>query len=209
MNAFSRIPILAATAGLVGIFLLLGLIVGLAGALAGTGGGGGGSNSDGSEYSGDCKADRIVYSGQYSESQLSKVFGPPRSEDKLTQVEALGFSFQVNKKIAPCLAAVERERKAKNINYEVESSKGGSGGYRPVDGQIGDRSYHVYGAAVDINPTTNPYCGSSVVGDASYCSHPEMPAALIKVFRNHGFTWGGDWNSVKDYMHFEWHGEKP
>ena len=24
-----------------------------------------------------------------------------------------------------------------------------------------------------------------------------------RIFAEHGFTWGGDWENVKDYMHFE------
>ena len=24
-----------------------------------------------------------------------------------------------------------------------------------------------------------------------------------RLFKEHGFSWGGDWNSVKDYQHFE------
>ena len=24
-----------------------------------------------------------------------------------------------------------------------------------------------------------------------------------KLFKKHGFTWGGDWRSLKDYQHFE------
>ena len=24
-----------------------------------------------------------------------------------------------------------------------------------------------------------------------------------KLFKEHGFTWGGDWNSCKDYQHFQ------
>ena len=25
----------------------------------------------------------------------------------------------------------------------------------------------------------------------------------LQLFSEHGFTWGGSWNSVKDYQHFE------
>jgi hypothetical protein len=36
-----------------------------------------------------------------------------------------------------------------------------------------------------------------------------MPPQYESAFRNHGFFWGGRWNSIKDYMHFEWHGINP
>ena len=28
-----------------------------------------------------------------------------------------------------------------------------------------------------------------------------------KIFTKNGFEWGGDWQGVKDYQHFEWPGE--
>ncbi|WP_336246075.1 MULTISPECIES: M15 family metallopeptidase [Anaerovoracaceae] len=26
---------------------------------------------------------------------------------------------------------------------------------------------------------------------------------IYKLFKKHGFTWGGDWKALKDYQHFE------
>lgn len=162
--------------------------------------------------SGDCKASRIAYTTPYGESQLTQVFGAPGEAgagQKLKDVQIMAGSVQVHEKLAPCLESVEAARKSKNIDYVSSPEKGGIGGYRATDGQIGNDSYHVYGAAIDINPETNPYCnGSSVVGDPAYCDNPEIPMELVKIFRDHGFYWGGDYNSLKDYMHFEWHGEK-
>lgn len=31
-------------------------------------------------------------------------------------------------------------------------------------------------------------------------SHDDV---CFQIFEKHGFTWGGDWNSSKDYQHFE------
>lgn len=75
-------------------------------------------------------------------------------------------------------------------------------------------SYHGYGRAIDINPFYNPYVkGESIVPAGSeayaYDRGPHMPYCLydgdlaVKLFKKHGFTWGGDWHSLKDYMHFE------
>ena len=78
-------------------------------------------------------------------------------------------------------------------------------------------SNHSLGRAVDINPLYNPYVKKTASGtiydpptgeayadrskDFSYkIDHDDL---CYQLFTAHGFTWGGDWNSVKDYQHFE------
>lgn len=204
---------------LIGVFLVAVLILAIMAPVAlglsifsqsGGSGSGDSSSSDSGTFSGDCKANRVAYVPQPHESGLTKLFGKPGPDGagkNLKTVKVLDTSVQVHEKVAPCVEAVEKERIAKGIKYKVTS---GAGGYRYPDGQLGHDSFHEYGAAVDINPRTNPYCGNgTVVGNASFCSHPDMPKELIQIFRRHGFYWGGDFKSVKDYMHFEWHGERP
>lgn len=82
----------------------------------------------------------------------------------------------------------------------------------------GKISNHAYGLAVDINPFFNPYVtchpdGSSAiapVGSEYYADREKQFAYKIdtndlayQLFTEHGFTWGGNWNSCKDYQHFE------
>lgn len=74
-------------------------------------------------------------------------------------------------------------------------------------------SKHALGLAVDINPLENPYVRpnrvkpSGAVGFADRSK--DFPHKIDKddlcyrLFREHGFTWGGAWRSVKDYQHFE------
>jgi len=198
---------------------------------AGTGGGAsGGSTGTCGEVStsnGDCSVSKIVYDAEYSQAQLTQIFGDPGTagshtamDANLISVDFLGHSVQVNKLIAPCLQAVASDWKANNITYKIDSigcyrfdsDNGGS--------NIGLRSYHTYGAACDINPNTNnfysngaprpydPNCpAASGVVDSGSCYN--MPPDVIKIFAAHGFYWGGNFNSVKDYMHFEWHGVVP
>jgi hypothetical protein len=78
-------------------------------------------------------------------------------------------------------------------------------------------SNHAYGLAVDINPLYNPYItgsdGNTVVspkeGSAYADRSLDFPYKIdhedlcYRLFTEHGFTWGGDWNSSKDYQHFE------
>ncbi len=79
-------------------------------------------------------------------------------------------------------------------------------------------SNHAYGRAIDINPFYNPYVytrsdGSLVwqpKGSDKYVDRIVDAACIIRsgdacynIFVKHGFTWGGDWNTKKDYQHFE------
>ena len=79
-------------------------------------------------------------------------------------------------------------------------------------------SKHSYGLAVDINPRYNPYYKLRAGGRANI--KPESSADYLnrdadfpykitkgdlcyRLFKKHGFHWGGDWASGKDYQHFE------
>jgi len=74
-------------------------------------------------------------------------------------------------------------------------------------------SKHGYGVAIDINPVQNPYVRGSTIlppTGAEYLIRAEVhPGMIIKgdvcyqAFVSRGWTWGGDWNSLKDYQHFE------
>ena len=82
----------------------------------------------------------------------------------------------------------------------------------------GKTSKHSYGLAVDINPRYNPYykiraSGKTIVQpeesvdyldrNASFPYKIEKGDLCYRLFRQHGFHWGGQWASGKDYQHFE------
>lgn len=84
--------------------------------------------------------------------------------------------------------------------------------YRLIKGT--DRlSRHALGFAVDINPLYNPYVGKDAVQPAvaeAYADRSaDFPYKLVEgdlcwtLFTEYGFTWGGAWESHKDYQHFE------
>ena len=90
--------------------------------------------------------------------------------------------------------------------------------FRKINGST-KLSKHCLGMAVDINPRYNP-CVHSKTGLVEPANakdyahnrdkHKSEPVKLIdrqdlcyKLFMAHGFRWGGDWKSVKDYQHFE------
>ncbi len=70
-------------------------------------------------------------------------------------------------------------------------------------------SRHAYGFAIDINPVQNPYIkGKTVlppgaVYDVSKPGTLTRDCPLVKTFIGLGWTWGGNWKSLKDYQHFE------
>lgn len=70
-------------------------------------------------------------------------------------------------------------------------------------------SMHSYGYAIDINPVQNPYIKRRRVLPPGAKYDVSMPGTLtrncpvVQTFLRLGWTWGGDWKSLKDYQHFE------
>ena len=91
--------------------------------------------------------------------------------------------------------------------------------YRVVDGTT-SLSKHAIGCAIDINPFYNPYIvfnkngsgedyispeGSEIYADRSqnFAYKIDENDLCYRLFTEHGFVWGGNWNSSKDYQHFQ------
>ena len=78
-------------------------------------------------------------------------------------------------------------------------------------------SKHGLGLAVDINTLYNPYVkevnGKKILEPATAGEYTDrskdFPYKIdtedlcYKLFTEHGFEWGGNWKTVKDYQHFE------
>ena len=87
--------------------------------------------------------------------------------------------------------------------------------FRTVAGTT-ELSLHALGMAVDINTLYNPYYrvknGKEIIQPQNakpYCDRSkkfdykiEKDDECCKVFKKHGFLWGGDWQAYKDYQHF-------
>lgn len=87
--------------------------------------------------------------------------------------------------------------------------------YRMISG-TNRLSNHGRGLAIDINPLYNPWVRGNKVDPVQgrpYAFNRKKVKAKVpiittddacyKLFIKHGFTWGGSWNSSKDYQHFE------
>lgn len=89
--------------------------------------------------------------------------------------------------------------------------------YRVVEGSE-SLSKHAYGLAIDINPFYNPYVtyekdGTEKVSPVAALGYADRSVSFpykideedlcCRLFKEHGFIWGGNWNSLKDYQHFQ------
>ena len=89
--------------------------------------------------------------------------------------------------------------------------------YRTVSGSK-KLSKHALGMAVDINTRYNPWVRKGTDGRQLVSPSNGLPYAdrrkkypykivkgdlLYRLFIQHGFRWGGNWRTMKDYQHFE------
>jgi hypothetical protein len=89
--------------------------------------------------------------------------------------------------------------------------------YRVMTGSTTKLSKHARGLAIDINPLYNPYVKGKTVKpgegrkyaynrtDKAHKGYPMITQRDLcyRLFKKHGFRWGGEWRTFKDYQHFE------
>jgi D-alanyl-D-alanine carboxypeptidase len=94
----------------------------------------------------------------------------------------------------PQLRNALKEVVAQGLAHTINRSQyGGCFGPRFVNSDPRGRlSHHAWGVAIDIN-----------VAENAYGTRPDQDTRLVEVFKQEGFTWGGDWQ-IPDGMHFEW-----
>lgn len=80
--------------------------------------------------------------------------------------------------------------------YNVQSGSTGAYNCRPIAG-TNTASNHSWGLAVDINWNDNPQ--TSVSG-----FHSQIPPAVVAMWNDCGFFWGGFYQHSSDTMHFEY-----
>lgn len=100
----------------------------------------------------------------------------------------------------------------------MEANNTSAFNYRIVEGTR-HLSNHAYGKAIDINPRVNPFVKRHSITpengkiyaqrDVKRCrgrykyNMIHRNDRVYRIFRKHGFQWGGDWITYKDYQHFE------
>ncbi len=107
-----------------------------------------------------------------------------------------GQRFTVHKDAAADLQGFINE--LEGAGYRINP---GSGGYNLRRNVNNPRQWstHSYGTTLDINPTQNPNRRDGVL-------QTNLPSNISRMAARYNISWGGDWRSVKDAMHFEWMG---
>ncbi len=133
----------------------------------------------------------------------------------------------VNKAIAPEITEIFY--KLYEASYEIESIKlideyngddnlsmsennTSSFNYRIVTGTT-NLSKHSYGLAIDINPRYNPYVVDGNIRPENATDYADRTLDFehkideqdlcYQLFKEKGYTWGGNWINTKDYQHFQ------
>lgn len=132
--------------------------------------------------------------------------------DNAVRARFMGLPIRVNAKIVPALQCVEEQ-----IRTECGATytPGRLSGLRTSNTyHNGEVSNHVYGIAVDVDPTLNTCCMCVAQwGDHPLCQREvssiyermEMPSCWVHVFERFGFYWLGR-DALQDTMHFEFLG---
>jgi hypothetical protein len=106
--------------------------------------------------------------------------------------------FRCHRLLVPYLRGVVGDLQESGLIYHIDPDdfQRNGGCYNPRvmrgDDKGGALSRHAWGAAIDINPSRNPYGG-----------HVAMNRRIVETFREWGFAWGGSW-IYPDGAHFEW-----
>jgi D-alanyl-D-alanine carboxypeptidase len=73
----------------------------------------------------------------------------------------------------------------------------------------GQLSWHALGRAIDLNPRENPWVRNGIVRPNGAIRDTSIPGtmrwndAVVRAFRKRGWRWGGRWQRVRDWQHFE------
>ncbi len=96
-----------------------------------------------------------------------------------------------------------------NDDQSMRANNSSGFNFRMITGT--DRySEHSYGWALDLNPMLNPCMTSDGRINPPGAFHDaHMPGTLtressaVKLFTSNGWTWGGNWQTLRDYQHFQ------
>lgn len=95
-----------------------------------------------------------------------------------------------------------------NDDRSMEADNSTGFNYREIAGK-NRLSQHAFGKAIDLNPRENPCITSMGISPIGAKYDPAKPGTIVengpivRFLEGRGWTWGGRWNSLKDYQHFE------
>lgn len=174
-----------------------------------------------------------IFGFSYSKDRYIQKPNTPKditSQMTLVQVEYIDYSGKenlgllvVNKKIEKEIIEIFKEIKKSGFQIEkiipiseydwdddksMEDNNTSGYNYRFVANTT-KLSNHSYGMAIDINPRYNPMLVKDKVypSNGSYSKENKgtivADSPVVKIFKKRGWTWGGDYKTIKDYQHFE------
>lgn len=136
--------------------------------------------------------------GELSTAEYMNIYGhtPAEVEANLVTINFQGHDVKVHKLVKDVFEKVNNEITQANTGYAFRSI--GTYAWRQKNCPSGcsGLSTHSFGITMDINPDTNPYTSAD--------TH-DMPPAVVDIFKQNGFAWGGDWQP-HDWMHFQYEG---
>lgn len=142
-------------------------------------------------------------------------------ESHIKGISFLGFRVNVHERIVQPLKEVETKineaaKTDKEVADFVKSISKNEAYYWRVIANTNRKSFHSLGIAIDIRPKS--YKGKEVYWSWTKDKNPDgwmltslknrwmPPQAVIDIFEDQGFIWGGKW-IIFDNMHFEYHPE--
>lgn len=122
---------------------------------------------------------------------LALAWDPTRRVSRVTCHEKVSDSLdRILKAILAHYGTAEKVARARMHLY------GGCYEFRRISGRTA-LSLHAYGAAVDLDPLSNP------LGKAHDPAAGMMPMEVVEIFEEERWTWGGRFRSRPDCMHFQ------
>ncbi len=112
-------------------------------------------------------------------------------------------TIKVHKKVAEDVKAIFKDIQASG--FKIKSI--GAYSWRGAAAS-NNRSHHSYGVAIDINPNENYMIKNGQIISGSFWRPGQNEFSItsggpvVSAFARRGWSWGGNWNSSKDYMHF-------
>jgi hypothetical protein len=126
----------------------------------------------------------------------------------------MNLPVKMHRKVVPALACVEEEIKRSCADHPYTAHALAGIRFRNTY-RGGEITNHIYGIAIDIDPSINTCCGCvKPWSDSPMCTKPAkseydrmaMPECWVHAFERYGFYWLGH-DVLKDTMHFEFLGD--
>jgi D-alanyl-D-alanine carboxypeptidase len=126
----------------------------------------------------------------------------------------MGLPVQMHRKVVPALHCVEEEIKTTCADHPYKAQALAGIRFRNTY-RGGEVTNHIYGIAIDVDPSLNTCCGCvKPWNNAPACQRPAkteydrmaMPECWVHAFERYGFYWLGH-DVLRDTMHFEFLGD--